>query len=371
MDSDDRLIRIEQYIQGELFGQDLYDFEEQLRINVDLRQEVEEYRLLISDFKHYHQRQQLKNTLDQFHQEMDQEQNVSNQKPSYPKPKPLFIRVLPVFAVAATVALIAAVTAILTLDNVRSLEQQQSNYYLELKKDLIKVKKTQNTLVQQNQKKAETKPVKQYGATAFVISPNGYLVTNYHVVKNADSIYIEGHRKTPLRLKAEVVFSDIRKDLSILKITDTSFIGFSELPYTLREDEAELGEQVYTLAYPRQDMVYGEGSISAQSGYRGNRIDTALYQVSIPVNPGNSGGPLLDDQGNLLGVVSGKDVSKDGAAFAVKTHYLRNIVNDLSQNPDYEPVILPLQNKMQFLKRPEQIKMMKKFIFMVKVFDGK
>ena len=371
MDSDDRLIRIEQYIQGELSGQELYDFEERLRMDVDLRQEVEEYRLLIADFKRYHQREDLKNTFDQFHQEMDQEQNLSIQEPTITKPKSLFIRVLPVFAVAATVALIAAVTAILTLDNVHNLEQQQNNYYLELKKDLIKVKKRQNTLAKQSQKKDESKPVKQYGATAFVISQNGYLVTNYHVVKNADSIHIEGHRKTPLRLKAEVVFSDVSKDLSILKITDTSFIGFSELPYTLRDDEAELGEQVYTLAYPRQDMVYGEGSISAQSGYRGNRIDTALYQVSIPVNPGNSGGPLLDDQGFLLGIVSGKDVSKDGAAFAVKTRYLKGVVDNLAQNDNYKPVLLPLQNKIQFLNRPEQIKMMKKFIFMVKVFDGK
>lgn len=371
MDSEDRLSLIDQYLQGELSEQALQDFERKLLLDVDLRQEVDEYRQLISDFTRFEKRQGLKNSFAQFHEEMDQEQNLGTVKPSGTKIRALVIKSIPAIAVAASVALVAAITAILTLDNVRSLEQQQSNYYLELKKDLIAVKKTQSTLVEQNQKKSESKPVKQYGATAFVISPNGYLVTNYHVVKNADSIYIEGHPETPFSLKVEVVYNDVLKDLSILKITDTSFIGFSELPYTLRDNEAELGEQVYTLAYPRRDMVYGEGSISAQSGYRGDQQDTTLYQISIPVNPGNSGGPLFDEKGNLLGIVAGKDTSKDGATFAVKTQYLKTLVDNLVQNPPSTPLILPTQNKIKYLARPEQIKLLKKFVFMVKVYDGK
>ncbi|MDX2301897.1 MAG: serine protease [Microscillaceae bacterium] len=371
MDSEDKISLIEQYIQGELSGQVLFDFEIQLQLNADLRNEVEEYRQLLTDFAGYHQRQSLKDSFALFHEEMDQEQNLTVLKPSYNKSKSLLIRILPAFAVAATVALIAAITAIFTLGNVRSLEEQQSNYYLELKKDLIEVKKAQNSLVQQNQKKTEVKPVKQYGATAFVISSNGYLVTNYHVVKKADSIYIEGYPEAPMRLKVEVVYNDVLKDLSILKITDTSFIGFAELPYTLRQGEAELGEQVYTLAYPRMDMVYGEGSISAKSGYRGSLMDTTLYQISIPVNPGNSGGPLMDERGYLVGIVAGKDTSKDGATFAVKTHYLKTLVDNLANTQNTDPIILSNQNKIQYLSRPEQIKLLKKFVFMVKVYDGK
>src|SRR5690606_40165367 len=101
------------------------------------------------------------------------------------------------------------------------------------------------------------------------------------------------------------------------------------LSYMISSAEANLGEEVFTLGFPREDIVFGEGSISALSGYRQN---PNAYQVSVPVNPGNSGGPLFNDRGDLVGIISGIQTETMGAAFAIKCSELPSVID--SQNTD-------------------------------------
>src|SRR5437764_704090 len=83
------------------------------------------------------------------------------------------------------------------------------------------------------------------------------------------------------------IYVNKNTDLAILKVIDTSFKKINSLPYYIPRTTSELGEQIFTLGYPKEEVVYGEGYISAKSGYSG---DTTAYQISISVNPGNSGG---------------------------------------------------------------------------------
>src|SRR5690606_35114594 len=188
-------------------------------------------------------------------------------------------------------------------------------------------------------------------------------VTSNHVIKGADSIYIEN--KNGNRFKVVAVHKDIEHDLAILKVEDTNFTTFGSLPYTVSNSDADLGEKVYTLGFPREDMVFGEGSLSSQSGFEG---DSAAYQISIPLNPGNSGGPLFDDRGNLIGVISGKQLDAQGAAFATKSTYLMQMAEQLKADSATR-VTFNRYNNLTGRGRKHQIKKLKDFIYMVKVYN--
>lgn len=168
------------------------------------------------------------------------------------------------------------------------------------------------------------------------------------------------------KFKVTEVYRDQIHDLSILRVTDPAFTAFGTLPYTFKAEESDLGEKVYTLGYPREDIVFGEGSLSSSTGFEG---DTTAYQISIPLNPGNSGGPLLDDKGNLIGVISGKQAGQEGASFAVKSAYLLQMISELP--PELAPIktSLPKNNALLGQNRPQQLNKLKDYIFVVKVYN--
>ena len=113
-------------------------------------------------------------------------------------------------------------------------------------------------------------------------------------------------------------------------------------------------------------MVYGEGALSAASGFEG---DTVSYQISIPLNPGNSGGPLVDDKGNIIGLISGKQTETEGAAFAVKSQSIISIITELAKDSLDEGFKLNKKNNLAGLSRVNQIKMLKDYIVTIKVYN--
>jgi serine protease Do len=367
MNSNDTLELIERYHEGKLNEAEKAEFEQRLRNEPSFAQAFADFEVLLAGFEKYDERIKLKKKLADFHEELISE-NADNQLFT-PKNKiiPLWRKYAPTLALVASVALISIFTTFFTLNSLRNWEREQTAQYRALRRDLQEVKKVQTE--PQLKQDFSTKPTKQYGATAFVVSANGYLITNQHVVKNADSIQIEANiaGKTQ-KLRVEVVLMDKKTDLAVLRVKDKNFKGFANLPYTFRAGEVDLGENVYTLAYPRSELVYGEGSISAKTGYKG---DSLAYQISIPVNPGNSGSPLLDNLGNVIGVVSGKQTNMEGATFAVKSKYLLTLLASINKKNPQNPIYLPQWNYIQYQRRPEQIKHWQNFVFEVKVFDSK
>src|SRR5690606_26490874 len=133
----------------------------------------------------------------------------------------------------------------------------------------------------------------------FPVGPEGVFLTSYHVVKNVDSVYVENPEFG--RLKVSVAAIDILNDLAILK-TDSVPDLLKKIPFRFRHTPAELGERVFTLGYPKEDLVYAEGTVSSRTGFE---LDTSSCQVSIPVNPGNSGSPVFDEKGYIIGMIKG------------------------------------------------------------------
>jgi len=205
------------------------------------------------------------------------------------------------------------------------------------------------------------KPEVDFRATGFLIDGKGYLVTNAHVISRMKNIYIENKKGEFYR--AEAVYADNEADLAILKIVDTAFKSLNNLPYSIKKGNSELGEQFFTLGFPRNEIVYGEGYLSAKSGNDG---DSTAYQLTVSVNPGNSGGPIINRNGEIIGVITAKDSKADGVVYAAKSKNIITIIEKLKKMDEkYEVVKTPTNSDLKGLDRVQQVKKIEEFIFMV------
>jgi Trypsin-like serine proteases, typically periplasmic, contain C-terminal PDZ domain len=152
--------------------------------------------------------------------------------------------------------------------------------------------------------------------------------TNNHVVDGATHLYVY-FPETKQKYVAKTIKTDPTNDLAIVRITDPNFKGFPTIQYGFKKALEDVGTDVFVLGYPRVDTMGEEvklttGVVSSRSGFQGNQ---SQYQVSAPVQPGNSGGPLFNDSGELIGIVSAKHT--DGAenvSYAVKLSYLNDLI---------------------------------------------
>jgi serine protease Do len=183
-------------------------------------------------------------------------------------------------------------------------------------------------------------------------------------VNGADSVYVQNAEGESFRTK--VIYTEPQYDVAILEINDSTFKNLGAIPYSFKKAKSDLGENVYTLGYPGDDIKFGPGALTASSGFRG---DTTEYEIYIPVNPGNSGGPLLDEKGNIIGVINGKQTQTSGAAFAVKSNYLLKAIQNIPADSLSKSFSLNTKNTLAGLTRPQQIKKMRNYVFMVKVYN--
>ena len=162
--------------------------------------------------------------------------------------------------------------------------------------------------------------------TGFLITRNGYLVTNHHVVKDCGKVRV---RTAAGLLDAEVVRVDAASDLALLKVTGT----FDALP-VVSSRSARLGATVATVGFPNIGLQgfepkLAKGDIASLAGMQD---DVRYFQISVPVQPGNSGGALVDEHGNVVGVVAAQLSQKaalessgtlaQSVNYAVKSSYL-------------------------------------------------
>jgi len=201
--------------------------------------------------------------------------------------------------------------------------------------------------------------------TGFAISTNGYIITSLHVIKGFDSIFVSNFNDTLIRYKADLVYKNDVTDLAIIKISDSTFTKFDKIPYVLSKSEINLAEYVYTLGFSKQNFVFGEGSISSYTGFN---EDSITMQVSIPSNPGNSGGPILNTKGEIVGMLCAKNNEQDGATYAVKTEFLYNVIDSLNNHLSTEKLILPKYNSIAHFDRPNQVKKIQDLIFKVETY---
>src|SRR5690606_21085916 len=268
---------------------------------------------------------------------------------------------------AASVAVLTAFCTLWLSGYYKNLEKNSSNFR-ELRRDMNNVKRNvieHNMVIRGMSGETETsKTPNNFGATGFMLSADGYVVTNYHVIADADSVHLQNANGQSF--KASVIHTDQQAELALLQIMESTFTKMKPTPYTFARMDSELGEDVFTLGFPRDEAVYGQGYLSSMSGYKG---DTTAYQISIPLNPGNSGGPLLDSRGNVIGIISGKQAGLDGTSFAIKTSALLESIEQISNSsPGYPAIQLNKRNTLARVSRVEQIKRIQNYVFMVKVF---
>ena len=202
----------------------------------------------------------------------------------------------------------------------------------------------------------------KWSGTGFALN-NGYIATNYHVVENAKSIKVKGVRGSfNTEYNAIVISTDKFNDLAIIKINDSRFNGFGTIPYRVKTSTSEVGEDVFVLGYPLTTTMGDEiklttGVISSKTGFQG---DVSLYQISAPIQPGNSGGPLFDGNGNLIGIVNAKHRGAENVSYAIKASYLNNLVESASSIS-----LLPTNNSVSGMSLSNKVKSLKNFVFMI------
>lgn len=210
--------------------------------------------------------------------------------------------------------------------------------------------------IQVNNKQIQT-------GTGFAISTTGIIVTNFHIINGAKTIKVRGvnsdFNKT---YKAKVLVSDKNNDLALIQIDDYSFTSLGTIPYTIKTGPAGVGENIFVLGYPLRATMGDEikltnGIISSKTGFQG---DITSYQVSAPVQPGNSGGPLFDSQGNLIGIINAKHTGAENASYAVKTSYLTNLIDLLTS-----PLKLQTINSLAGKTLSQQVEIAKKYVYII------
>jgi S1-C subfamily serine protease len=155
--------------------------------------------------------------------------------------------------------------------------------------------------------------------TGFFVSSDGHVVTNHHVVEGCAVIQV--NRAGSLAEPAKLLAADAKNDLALLKtsLKPESVPGF--------RNWVRIGETVSVFGFPLSSMLASTGNftIGNVTASAGLQDDTRMYQISAPVQPGNSGGPLVDENGNVIGVI----VSKLNALFALE------LTKDIPQNVNF------------------------------------
>ena len=157
--------------------------------------------------------------------------------------------------------------------------------------------------------------------TGFVVSGSGHIVTNNHVIDGCSEL--KGNLTGEATMVLRVVSSDANNDLALLQAPSTA--TFKEFA-RIRDRSIRSGDSVVAIGFPfhgllTSDFTVTTGIVSSLSGMRN---DSRFLQISAPVQPGNSGGPLFDTTGQIVGVVTGK---LDGLRVAVATGSIPENIN--------------------------------------------
>lgn len=202
--------------------------------------------------------------------------------------------------------------------------------------------------------------------TGFFIDPRGYIVTNHHVIEDASGIdvFVTKSGKTST-YKAKSVVVDKSNDLAIIKITDNTFAKLAPVPYTIGSGTKDVGTSVFAMGYPQlsylgEEIKVTDGIISSKTGYQG---DITTYQISAPIQPGNSGGPLFDKNGLLVGITNAGVSELDNVGYAIKVSYMNNLID---ASP--ETIYTPTTNQLQGLSFTEKIKRVSPYVVIIKIY---
>ena len=205
-----------------------------------------------------------------------------------------------------------------------------------------------------------------HSGSGVVLSKNGIIATNFHVVDNAKKIEVLVNNKNKIETyAAKVLCSDKSNDLVLLQIEIPEKLSFSTPPFIISMRSIDVGTSIFTMGYPVVDYLGEEvkitdGIISSKTGYEG---DIATYQISAPIQPGNSGGPLFDKNGNLVGITNAGVSGAQNVGYAIKSSYLLNLIDSAPIQIEY-----PATNQLNGMELTEQVKLLSQYVVYIKTY---
>lgn len=369
MEDEILLDAVERYLNGEMNLQEKSYFEDLRKTDADVDQIVVEHQFFLSKLDNFGSQKLFKDNLKTIHNHLLEQGaiNTGVVPNKGAKVVQFWNKYKRTVAVAASIACITA----LTISGMTSYITPRTPVA-----DIVKLSREINTLkIQQSTQGQKISEISSHikldptltqksAGSSFLIDPKGYLVTNAHVVNNSSTLVVVNNGK---EYYAKNIYSDPVTDVAILQITDSDFTAHAALPYTIRKSKVDLGEEIFTLGYPRNQIVYNKGYMSAATGFND---DTLSVQIQVDVNRGNSGGPVLDKNGDVMGILNSLETNANGVVFANRTTNIMSALAKLrDQDSTYKNIKLPTVNSLRGKERTQQIKQISDCVFMVKGYS--
>ena len=166
--------------------------------------------------------------------------------------------------------------------------------------------------------------------SGMIVSPEGHIVTNWHVVKEASEVSVQ--LSDGRALSARVAGADQRSDIAVLKVDAEGLkpIAFGD------SEQVRVGQMVFAVGNPfgLQETVT-QGIISAKGRRTLSEAANEFFQTSTTINPGNSGGPLIDIHGRVIGInnfILSRSGGSEGISFAIPSNVARRVYEDIIQH---------------------------------------
>jgi S1-C subfamily serine protease len=357
---------VERYLLNEMNREEKAQFEQLRKTNPEVDQLVVEHTLFLSQLNKFGEVKHFKASLHDIHDNLVSTGAIKEQ-PSKAVVRQIWKRYKRVMAVAAS---IAGITTMLVAGMISS--RKASTAELEqLSRDYVRTKRTVDQLKKQVEVNSSEKVQKapqnvevKSGGTGFLIDGKGFLITNAHVVAGSTSVIVQNNKGQEFR--AATIHLNPESDIAILKISDDDFKPQIVLPYGIRKNGADIGETLFTLGFPRDEIVYNEGYMSAKTGFHG---DTMSCQIGVAANPGNSGGPVFNKNGEIIGIINTRQVAAQGVVFAVTSKNIYRLIDTLSKTDTaLQKIKIPTVSAIKGMDRVQQIKKIEDCIYMVRSY---
>lgn len=363
---------IERMHSGEMTAHEKKYFEEMRRTDPELDQKVVEHLYFLNQLEEHSKTRSFKTQLADIHNKLTAEGVISSSQKQATIIN-LWKKHRRTMGVAASIAgvvslMIAGIATSVnhqSNNNITPLvqkihEQENKTKQIEHKLNMLEASATTPTAPAPNTINI-TDPTFQ--ATGFMVDVNNnYILTNAHVLSQAKNKLIVENAKGQ-QYEAVSVYVNNNSDLAILRIKDKNFKPLAPLPFSIRKSNAQLGEEIFLLGYPKQEIVYNEGYISAKNGYK---MDTMFCQLSTAANEGSSGSPVINKSGELVGVLSSRETNAQGVIFAIKSVNIYRAIESVQKQDSTISIKITAKNNLKGLDRVSQIRKMEDYVFMVK-----
>lgn len=358
----------ERFAKGEMSTEEKIYFEELRKNNSELDQAVVEQLFFLNQLDTFSSTKHFKSILNEVENKLIAEKEITRNTPqTQGRLVQLWHRYKKDIAVAASIAGVVSIFMATAVTRYTKSDGKLENLVYKVNQQDIKNKNLEKK-INQIAGASSSIPTRiaidaKFNATGFMIdATNNYIVTNAHVVKEAkNNLIIENNKGQQYDAKA--IYIDEEKDLAIIKIIDSSFKKLGAMPYNIKKTNADLGESIFLMGFPKQEIVYGEGYISAKNGYQ---MDPNFCQINTTANEGNSGSPVITKNGELVGIITSKEIDVTGVVFAIKSANIHSAVAEIKKTKENEKIKITSNPSLKGLDRVSQIKKMEGYVFMIK-----